>query len=457
MAGQLGQTTNPRDLIPGDPTAIAADLRALVQKVQTVDGAGDRLSRIDAANWRGDASKAFRDSYVAEPPKWTQAANLLAGGGQALADYGTTLAWGQGQAQQAIELYTQAQAATRSASAAHDTRVQFGMPVGPFVDPGAKSAQEAQTILDNARGKVAKSGDDAATALGFEPDGKGGFTKKLGGKNYGTDRRKPHHHYDKKQKKWVTDDDPNGWQRTKGGRNYKGKWGNQSDGQFGDTLNETLKGLGINLPEATAGGSAGTDVAHAGADGGFHTGPVSGHGSVQASVLGADGEWHASASPLAVSVGADGEVYLGKASASGDLNLGPHIGAHGEADASVGAHGSADASVGPFGGHASVDASIGAEANVQGSGEVAGVKVGGHAGADFGLAAGGSANVGFDHGKLHAGGSIHISVGPGFNIGTDVSVDPGAMISSVGDAGKALEHGAGSVIKSITHFHNPFG
>jgi uncharacterized protein YukE len=86
MPGRLAQTTNPRDLVPGDPTAIAADLRALAQKVQTVDDAGGRLSRVDAENWKGDASTSFRNACGAEPPQWAQAAELLAGGGQALAD-----------------------------------------------------------------------------------------------------------------------------------------------------------------------------------------------------------------------------------------------------------------------------------------------------------------------------------------------------------------------------------
>jgi hypothetical protein len=449
---ELGQTTDPKQLIPGEPGQIAADLRAMIATVQQVDATGDRLSRVDSAQWRGDASEAFRAAYGADVPKWVQVSEMLAKGGDSLANYGGTLAWSQQEAQRAIELYTQAQAATRSAIAAHDTRVQFGMPVGPMVDPGATQAQEAKEILRNARQKVDDAGTDAARSLGFEPDGKGGFTTTdLGGRSGGTRNRKT----DKDGK------DPGGWQKHKGGgRSYQGEWGSKSSGLFTDTLGDTLKGLGVKLPEATAAAGAATEVAGAHGHGGF-TGPVSGDWEANASALGAGAEAHAGANPLGAYAGASAEAHLGEADAGGQIRVGDHAGASGGVDAQAGGHGSIDGTVGPLGAKANGDVFAGAEVNGQAGAEVGGVSAGAHGGASFGVGADASVDFGAGtDGKLHFGGSVGVSLGPGFDVGFDVSVDPGEVVDTVGDAAKSGWHaaqdgvtgavkGGGNIVKHI--------
>jgi type VII secretion system ESX-1 substrate len=431
---ELGQTTDPRQLIPGEPEQIAADLRAMVDTVRKVDATGDRLSRVDSVQWRGDASETFRAAYGPEPPKWVQVSEMLAEGGQSLADYGDTLSWGQGEAQRAIELYTQAQAATRSATAAHDTRVQFGIPVGPLVDPGAKTAQEAQEILTNAREKVDEAGTDAAKSLGFEPDGQGGFKTKVGDTSYGT-----HHRKTGKDGK-----DPGGWQKHKGrGRSYQGEWGSQSNGLFTDMLGDTLEGLGVTLPEATAAAGAQVEAAGADANGGFKSGPLSGDWDARGSVLGAGAEAHAGANPLGANAGASAAAYLGKGSAQGRLRLGDHTSASAGVEGQVGAHGGVDGTIGPLGGQAGGDVFAGADANGQASADLGGVSAGAHGGAEFGVGANASGQFGMgDDGKIHFGGSVGVALGPGFTAGFDISVDPGEVANTLGDAAKSGWHAA---------------
>ena len=56
MAAALGQTTNPKDLIPGEPELIASDLRELVGNIQRMSGIKENLSeRLRSWGWPGVA------------------------------------------------------------------------------------------------------------------------------------------------------------------------------------------------------------------------------------------------------------------------------------------------------------------------------------------------------------------------------------------------------------------
>jgi hypothetical protein len=441
MAPQLGQTTDPKELIPGEPAQIAADLRAMVDTVQRMDTTGGHLGRIDTPQWHGEASTAFHTSFGKEPPRWTKAADLLAEGGQSLAGYGDVLAWGQGQAHRAIELYTQAQAATRNALAQHDKRVEFGT-AGPFVDPGAVAAREAQAILDTARGKVAQAASDAAAALGFEPDGSGGYKKTFGDNKYGTeaDRRK------QMDPRTGKEDDPGGWQRTRSGRTYQRERGSQSDDLLTDMLGNELNELGINLPTRDWTTDGHVELAGASLEGGFDKGPFSAHGSVSGSLLGADGEAHAGVNPLGVNVGASGEVYLGRGSLDGEVHLGKNAGLAGDLTGTVGADGNAQGTIGLLGGQGDAEVFAGGKVSGNESAEVAGVTVGAHGEARAGIGAGASAqfNMG-DDGKLHVGASLSAALGIGGSVGFDISIDPDKVTKTFDDLAKGGWNMAGDV------------
>ncbi|GAB3563954.1 hypothetical protein GCM10027445_06990 [Amycolatopsis endophytica] len=181
MAAGLGQSTNPKDLIPGEPESIANDLRELVSGIDQIGVTGDGLGALTPAQWSGAAAEAFRAAFGAEPPRWLETANLLGRGGQSLADFGDALTWAQSEAQRAIEMYTEAQAASRTAAAQYDEQSALAQAAGrilaPFQDPGASLAREAQSVLDYARSHVAEIGGLVAAAFDMEPDGEGGFTK----------------------------------------------------------------------------------------------------------------------------------------------------------------------------------------------------------------------------------------------------------------------------------------
>ncbi|HET6504951.1 MAG TPA: hypothetical protein VFG87_29735 [Amycolatopsis sp.] len=462
MAAELGETTDPRDLIPGDPQAITSDLRALVGNVDGVDGVAQALKGIDPTQWTGTAADAFRAAFGAQPPQWTQVAEAIGKSGQSLADYGDALTWAQGEAQRAIELFTQAQAASRTAAAQYSTQAQSaqaaGQTLAPFQDPGAEGAQSAQSILDNARKQLEQVGGTVAAAFGMEPQDDGTYQKDLGGKEFGGDHRQKQKVKDADGNE--TEEDPGGWQTNKGGKSYSKEFGSQADGLLGDKAASLLKALGVDVPEATGAASAGVDVAHGSLDGKFSSGMLSGDGKLEGSVLGADASAQGSASLLGVSGSAEAEAYLAKGSADGELKLGDHASVSGHGEAEVGAKASAQGEVNWTGAQASGEAFAGAKASGDASADIGGVDAGVHGEAWAGAGAEASGQVGLgDDGKFHVGASVGLALGVGGKVGFDVSVDPKEVVDTVsdvaGDVGHVASdvgHGAENAAKDVGHF-----
>ncbi|GAA4826585.1 hypothetical protein GCM10025787_00180 [Saccharopolyspora rosea] len=462
MSAELGQTSNPKGLVPGEPNVISTDLRSLVGDIRQVSAIKDGLRGIEPAQWTGAASEAFRKVFSAVPAQWQEAVETVGAQAQALADFGDVLTWGQREAQRAIEQYTRAQAATRAAAAQYNAQAQqaesAGQTMAPFQDPGQAAAQEAQQILDNAREKVQAVGDLVAKRLGFTKNKDGSYTKTIGDpKTFGGARRDKEKKWDKEKKKEV-EKDPGGWQRQTGGSSFKREYGNPGDGLITDDLKGVLGQLGIDTSESTVAASAGVDFAHGSLAGSFNNGTISGSGKLDGSMLGANAEAHAGASALGVSAGASAEAYLAKGHAEGEVKAGP-ASAKGSGDAMVGAAAKADGQVTWAGAQGKAEAFAGARATGDVSAEVAGVGAGVHAEgwAGAGAEASGQFGMGSD-GKFHVGGSVGLGLGLGGKVGFNVSVDPGEVAHSVqsvaGDVGHVASdvgHGIANSADSVGH------
>jgi hypothetical protein len=180
---ELGQTTDPKALIPGDPPAVYENARVLGARARSAGAVGDALKRIDTGGWQGPASNRFHDEHQTEVPRWLQADDSLDNAAQALAAYADTLAWAQGQAAEAIAQWQQGDAATQQAKQAHErsvadaqTRTRANAERGdptvvqppPFTDPGEAQRQAARDILNRARQQLTGAGDRCADALRVE-------------------------------------------------------------------------------------------------------------------------------------------------------------------------------------------------------------------------------------------------------------------------------------------------
>ncbi|MEW2502204.1 putative T7SS-secreted protein [Amycolatopsis sp. NPDC047767] len=462
MAAELGETTDPKDLVPGEPRFISGDLKDLVRNIQKMAAISDGLSGVDAKQWTGEASDRFRETFGQEPKKWFDTIGVLGGGANALADYGDALTRSQSEAQRAIELYTQGQAATRAASAQWTVQayraLTSGAQVPPFADPGQSATQEAERILRAARAALEEAGGETAKKLGFKKQDDGSYSKDL--KKFGADRRQK---WDPDKKQWVdTDEDEKGWAAGKGGkgRSFEAEWGSQSDGMLTDKLGGLLEKFGIDTSESTVSASASVDLVDGSLDGKFGDGTFGGSGKIEGAALGAGAEAHAGASALGLTAGASAEAYLAKGSAEGEIHYGDHVAVKGDASAEVGAKASAQGSLGWSGMQGSVEGFVGGRIEGNASAEVAGVTAGAHGEAWAGIGAEASGQFGMgDDGKFHVGASVGVALGIGGKVGFDLSIDPGEVVDTVqdvaGDVGEVASdvgHGIANAAGAVGDF-----
>ncbi|WP_216211176.1 putative T7SS-secreted protein [Amycolatopsis aidingensis] len=177
---ELGHTSDPTALIPGNPEAIEENVIAVRGRGRSLEAAGGGLGLIDTGAWEGDAGTRFREKFSYEPPKWLRAADAFEATAAALEGYADTLRWAQRQAQEAIARWEQGEQATQQARARHDAAVAqataqnqanaaHGNPtvlkIAPFVDPGEQHREAARAILHRARQQLTEAGDVAAGAI----------------------------------------------------------------------------------------------------------------------------------------------------------------------------------------------------------------------------------------------------------------------------------------------------
>ncbi|MGW4484225.1 putative T7SS-secreted protein [Amycolatopsis sp. NPDC004368] len=460
MAAELGETTDPKELVPGEPRFISGDLKDVVRNIQRMAAISDGLSGVDAKQWTGEASDRFRETFGREPKKWFDTIGVLGTGANALADYGDALTRSQSEAQRAIELYTQGQAATRAASAQWIAQAHQALtgdrPIPGFVDPGQGATQEAERILRAARAALEEIGGDTAKKLGFKKESDGTYKRDLGKTHeFGAAERDKVKttQWDREKKKWVTvEEDPGGWQNHKGGKNYSREFGSQSDGMLTDKLGGLLEKFGIDTSESTVAASAGVDLIDGSLAGKFGDGTFGGSGKIEGAALGAGAEAHAGAGPMGLSAGASAEAYLAKGSAQGEVHYGDHVSVKGDASAEVGAKASAQGSIGLSGVQGSVEGFAGGRVEGNVSAEVAGVTAGAHGEAWAGIGAEASGQFGMgDDGKFHIGASVGAALGIGGKVGFDVSIDPGEVVDTVQDVAGDVADVASDVASDVGH------
>jgi len=168
---ELGETNDPKQLVPGNPVSVTTTLTAMRQYGDALHAAGAGLSRIDTTDgWSGPAGDAFRTKFQGQPNKWLVAGDCFHNAANALETYNATLEWAQGRAGDAIQQWNTAQAATTQARAQHDQNQRLAGHDLPFNDPGAAGRQAAQATLDTARTTLRSAGDAATTAVGRARD-----------------------------------------------------------------------------------------------------------------------------------------------------------------------------------------------------------------------------------------------------------------------------------------------
>ncbi|MEV4056203.1 putative T7SS-secreted protein [Amycolatopsis sp. NPDC049688] len=184
MAGELGETSDPEELVPGDAGAVTSTLNAMRAYGDALHEAGEGLRKIDTSEgWTGPAGDAFRAAFDGQPGKWLEAGDCFHQAATALEAYASTLTWAQGQAAEAIRQWNDGEAATGRAKAEHqqdEQKAGHRLPFDDSVGEGKRAA--ARGILARARGQLKSAGDTADRTVGAARDKapeKPGFWSKL--------------------------------------------------------------------------------------------------------------------------------------------------------------------------------------------------------------------------------------------------------------------------------------
>ncbi|HSK58864.1 MAG TPA: hypothetical protein VK935_07420, partial [Actinomycetospora sp.] len=139
---ELGETTDPAVLVPGDPAGVRAIQATMSRLGAALVGAGDGLRRIETGEWRGEAADAFRRAFAPVPPQWTGTGEAFLQAADALADHADVLEWARGEAALAVQ----------ERGAADTLSVQPRPVEGP--DPGEPGRSRAAERLRAARAEV---------------------------------------------------------------------------------------------------------------------------------------------------------------------------------------------------------------------------------------------------------------------------------------------------------------
>lgn len=426
---QLGETTDPTKLVPGNRSHVDANADALSDESTRISGIFADVTAVRIPGWTGGLGQpAWEANFVDEQKKWTAYTSLLDAAGNALRTYAAALGAAQGKAQDAIDKYAAGEAATTQAVHAYNAAVAayndsicaptvgqspFGTvvpqmrpaPPGPFVDPGVSMRAEAQEILDEARQDLDDAAEAAVRALG----GLDGSKTKGTSDWWGADGK-----VEGPEFTWS------GWDKVFGKDPSDGR-----DGRYSDKHEDDFR-----LTLGSAEGAAW--VYRATGEWEDYLGPVKMNADGSFTLLGADGSAEATIDGDGVRINADGTVTIlgGEGSVHGEYG---YVEGALKGDFLVGANGDGHLVVDNSGAHAGGELFAGGKVSGTAEGDVSGV--GGSATAEGWAGAGiaGDVDYGFHDGTLTVGGSGGVAWGLGGKVGGEITLDFPEMWETGGD------------------------
>ncbi|MGY1434583.1 putative T7SS-secreted protein [Streptomyces reniochalinae] len=428
MAKQLGESSDPKQLIPGSAEAVETDAQSLATWSSSMAGIGEGLKRVDVGTWFGAASSAFSESFFEQPLKWIKASAAITIAAGALDRYAATLRWAQAQAREAIEVWKEGDRATGDAKLAHAT-VVAGLPddaaVPSFSDPGEKQRELAQHLLNEARTQLAEAAEDAVKTIAG-PDAVTSHAV-TGAKTLGKDAAS------------IMFEAVTGWETD----------GHASANGPKKAKEYVSPGFGkLGMLKAYA------ETFHLKADGTVSKGSLELSG-----VTDAYGGSRLAGSAGITDKGAafDAEASSGlRALAEGRVSVGP-ASYYERAGGFVGVEGTANFGAGPEGIYAGASAFAGAKANFAQGADVGGIGFGVTGEVSAGMGADGKVIYGVgEDGKFHLGTDAHGTLGIGGGAGLEITVDPQKVTDTAHDAADVAGDTVDGVVKGVGSIKDGF-
>jgi uncharacterized protein YukE len=404
MTEELGETKDPKGLIPGNAGDVEGVAQALKKQSGKFETVARELGAVRISGWNGEAGDRFYEKLSGEKKNWLYASDALSDAAAAISGYASALSAAQGQAREAIELWEggdESQAQQILKTARQHVRDEAESAAGKLKDASG-GASDAPSWLQRA-GKTAEqqkeSGKTSASLrelyesspLTDKPNSKKKYYGAAGPED--PNAKKPRA---SEVKLWERKAEVSAWEKEAEG-----------ESQFGDD------------------------------------GKVSGKAGLK--LLGAEGTVGASVTDGRAQVAAGGKAYLAQASAEGGVEYGPAA-LKGDATGFVGAEAATNASVGKDGVHAGAEAFAGAKATASGHVDVAGIGAGATA----------EGWAGMKDGKFVIGADVGVGLGLGGKVGFQAEIDPQKFVDTVGDVGDAVGDGLDAVGDGLESI-NPFG
>ncbi|MFD3592916.1 putative T7SS-secreted protein [Nocardia sp. NPDC058640] len=162
---QLGETTDPKELIRGEPAKIS-EVSEHVGKIGTaIDQTGDALRKIDVADWSGDASSAFHEEFAKQPKLWWDGADAMGKAKRALDAWYHEVTAAQAKASDAIAKWQAADTEERDRKNAWNAQTDDQRKGKNLTDTWTDIRNEARAILNGARTQRDNAANAAVAAI----------------------------------------------------------------------------------------------------------------------------------------------------------------------------------------------------------------------------------------------------------------------------------------------------
>ncbi|MFI5501625.1 putative T7SS-secreted protein [Nocardia asteroides] len=162
---ELGETTDPKELIRGDVAKINEVAEHLGTIGTAIDQTGDALRKIDVADWSGSAASAFHDEYSKQPKLWWDGADAMAKAKTALAAWSAEVTAAQAKASDAIAKWEAADREERDRKNEWNAKSDEDRKGKNLTDTWTGMRNDARAILTGARTQRDNAANSAVAAI----------------------------------------------------------------------------------------------------------------------------------------------------------------------------------------------------------------------------------------------------------------------------------------------------
>ncbi|WP_405177760.1 DUF6531 domain-containing protein [Nocardia sp. NBC_01377] len=162
---ELGETTDPKELIRGDVAKINEVTEHLGTIGTAINQTGDALRKIDIADWSGAAASAFHDEYSKQPKLWWDGADAMSRAKIALDAWSHEVSAAQIKASDAIATWEAADREERDRKNEWNAQTDEQHDGRTLTDTWTTLRDQAKAILGGARTQRDAAADTAAAAI----------------------------------------------------------------------------------------------------------------------------------------------------------------------------------------------------------------------------------------------------------------------------------------------------